>query len=1492
LDYPRKGGFFAGTRRKARPASLVVVLLLVAGASSHVTPAGRAAGGAGYSDFSYGTTPTAPTAKENQSKLWFNDGSWWGALFSKSSKKYKIFRRDAPTQTWIETAAVVDERSTSRVDTLWDGAHLYVATAGTSETSQSQSARILRFSYDSQTDTYTLDAGFPLTITSGGMQAIVIARDTTGTLWATYAQNSQVYVTHSAGSDLSWVTPYVLPATGATGLLSQDESSIVSYNSHVGIMWGDQAHSPMTYYFAVHNDGDPDTVWQSTIALQGPEIADNHINLKGLEGDPAGQVFAAVKTSLNRPGDPLYYLLVLKQDGTWAQRVFGTVADDHTRAQVVIDQSDRQVYMYGSSPCCSGGIIYYKETSLDNIAFGPGKGTPLIASATDTHINNPSSTKQTVSSASGLVVLGSDDATRFYLHSSFGLGAGDTAPPETTIDSGPSGTQFSTSASFTFSSSESGSSFSCSVDGAAFSSCVSPQTYNGLATGSHTFQVRATDLSANADPTPAAQTWTVDTHFQTVTLSPTADARVEQANASTNFGTNATLIADNQPNTESYLSFSVSGTGGAVVGAKLRLFAFDGTSDGPQAYGAANSWTETGITWNTSPARTTALLDDKGTIASNTWVEFDVGAAVTGDGTYSFEIAPMSSDGISFRSREAGTDRPQLVLTVADSTPPETTIDTGPSGAVGSSSASFSFSSSEPGSTFACSLDGAAFGACTSPRSYTGLADGGHTFEVRATDSVGNADASPAVRSWSVDTIAPAAPTIASPPAGSLSGSSVTVAGDAEVGSTVRLYDGAVLVGTTGTGAGGSWSVPLTGLADGTHSFTATATDAAGNVSPASASRTVTVDTTPPETTIDAGPSGLVASTSASFAFSSSEPNSTFACSLDGGPFGACTSPRTYSGLTEGGHTFLVRATDAGANTDTSSASRSWTVDLTPPTVSAVSPPDQATGVSTSSVVAATFSEAMSDSTVSATTFALKVTQTGTPVSASVSYDPATRTATLTPGPLLTGTSYTARIVGGAGGVTDLAGNPLSVDRTWSFTTSSADTSPPETSIDQGPSGTVASTSASFAFSSSEPGSTFACSLDGAGFGACTSPHGYTGLAQGAHTFQVRATDAAGNVDPTPASASWTVDTFAPAPPQITAPAEGSLSGSSLTVAGTAEPGALVEVFDGAGSAGTTNADGTGNWSKPFTGLADGTHSFTAKATDAVGNVSAASAPRSVTVDSALPDTTIDSGPSGTLASTSATFTFSASEAGSTFACSLDGAAFSACTSPQTYSGLAEGTHTFQVRASDSVGNTDSSPATRSWTVSLTLFSDGFESGDFSAWSTVATAGDGTAQVQSTVVKSGGFAGRLSETANVGSTAYARKTFGSPLSDLTVTGWFDLLAEGVSGGNVPLLRLFDAAGARLVVVYRQNLSGDSIWLTIGSNRFSTTGKLPLSTWGQLDLRITGAGTASGTLELRLNGNLIYQSASAVLAAPILTLQIGNDTARQTFTLVADDIVAH
>lgn len=103
---------------------------------------------------------------------------------------------------------------------------------------------------------------------------------------------------------------------------------------------------------------------------------------------------------------------------------------------------------------------------------------------------------------------------------------------------------------------------------------------------------------------------------------------------------------------------------------------------------------------------------------------------------------------------------------------------------------------------------------------------------------------------------------------------------------------------------------------------------------PSGNSLIVLPDTTPPETTIDFGPSGLVNNSSATFTFSANE-TSTFECRLDSGGFSDCTSAKTYLGLSEGLHTFYARATDTALNVDSTPATQSWTIDLTNPLVNA-----------------------------------------------------------------------------------------------------------------------------------------------------------------------------------------------------------------------------------------------------------------------------------------------------------------------------------------------------------------------------------------------------------------------------------------------------------------------------------------------------------------------------------------------------------------------------
>jgi hypothetical protein len=192
------------------------------------------------------------------------------------------------------------------------------------------------------------------------------------------------------------------------------------------------------------------------------------------------------------------------------------------------------------------------------------------------------------------------------------------------------------------------------------------------------------------------------------------------------------------------------------------------------------------------------------------------------------------------------------------------------------------------------------------------------------------------------------------------------------------------------------------------------------------------------------------------------------------------------------------------------------------------------------------------------------------------------------------------------------------------------DTTPPDTVLDSSPANPTNSTVATFAFHSTEKNSTFACSLDGVAASACTSPTSYSGLANGAHTFTVAATDQAGNTDPTPASFSWTVDTQAPGAPTglgatLVAPNRVALSWTA--------PGDLDVAFYRVYRNGTLigQTPDTGTSYADTTVFGPVTYSYTVRAVDLAGNVSTDSGAANVTVPAGSPPFFADGFESGNL---------------------------------------------------------------------------------------------------------------------------------------------------------------------------------------------------------------------------------------------------------------------
>ena len=124
----------------------------------------------------------------------------------------------------------------------------------------------------------------------------------------------------------------------------------------------------------------------------------------------------------------------------------------------------------------------------------------------------------------------------------------------------------------------------------------------------------------------------------------------------------------------------------------------------------------------------------------------------------------------------------------------------------------------------------------------------------------------------------------------------------------------------------------LSGLADGSHTFEVTAFDGSGFFTIPAPSYTWTVDTTAPKASIDGGPAAETTSTDAQLSFSASDATAgveALECSLDGGAFVACESPRQLTGLGPGSHSFAVRAVDKAGNQG-SAASYAWRVEPPP----------------------------------------------------------------------------------------------------------------------------------------------------------------------------------------------------------------------------------------------------------------------------------------------------------------------------------------------------------------------------------------------------------------------------------------------------------------------------------------------------------------------------------------------------------------------------------
>lgn len=671
-----------------------------------------------------------------------------------------------------------------------------------------------------------------------------------------------------------------------------------------------------------------------------------------------------------------------------------------------------------------------------------------------------------------------------------------------------------------------------------------------------------------------------------------------------------------------------------------------------------------------------------------------------------------------------------------DTDPPETTIESGPTGGQPTNDVtpSWTFASDEPGSTFECRIlepneSVPPFDECSGPASHESpesLDDGPFTFEVRATDPNLNNDPDPAAGEFTIDTQKPVAvihgphgsvPINDPNPTWTFRGSEEGVSFEC---SLVVRDDAPPETFGPCSGPGDSHS-PDSPLADGSYTFSVRATDRAGNVQWPPSEYNVKIDTVAPTTTVEDGPGGgqAIADPAPVWEFDHDEGVSRTDCRVyragqAPAEFSHCSGQREHQpdpALADGDYVFEVRATDWAGNVEDPVVTRGFTVDTVAPNAGITSGP--ADGSYTGAQPSWGFS-----SNEPGSAFECRVTEAEKdPGAFGACSDPE---GAHQPSEPLGDGSYAFEVA-----AVDAAGNRQQAPASRTFV---VDTSGPVTTIDSGPAGSPTNdTTPTWTFSSGEEGSTFECKVgsgDAVGtqtFAPCSGPgQSHTppnSLSDGAKTFSVRATDQAGNVDADPAQVEFEIDTASPETTVESGPVDGKVLNDpapSWRFSVNEDASAIECRVTPAGEspAGFSPCSGPSeHQAEPA--LADGDYLFEVRASDLAGNIELPHGGHLFSIDTVEPTATITSGPGdGALTGPTPSWSFVSDEPGSQFECSISamGEASSRelgeCSDPdgshEPREALADGAYRLKVAAVDRAGNRQEAPATRDFIVDTT----------------------------------------------------------------------------------------------------------------------------------------------------------------------------------------------
>ena len=897
------------------------------------------------------------------------------------------------------------------------------------------------------------------------------------------------------------------------------------------------------------------------------------------------------------------------------------------------------------------------------------------------------------------------------------------APLAPTISSGPTGSLRVDQPSYAFTG-EGGAALTCRMERPGtvvsdWSPCVSPRDYDLRLQpdAAYTFSVRATDAAGNPGAI-ATRAYTLD---RTAPAPPGVTGPTGDSNDDTpvwsftgEIGTTAECALDRGATTirafapcSTPVGYNLTSDIDATYTVRVRITDAAGntSTEGTRTYTldrvkppppllSSRPGTDTNaatLTWTyttTNATGTTCRLERGATVVSDwTACTSPRSYASLPEGSYIFRVRASDAAGNVGDETADGTN-------VDRTAPAAPTITGGPTSASSDTGPAFTFTA-ETGAATSCRLEQGGnpvsdWSPCSSPRSYdiSSQPDGGYTFRVRAVDAAGNTGPD-ANRGFTLDRVAPPAPTLTSRPSSSTNDSTPQWAFTATDATTFRcrLERGTTTISDWAT-CTSPYGYDLTSRPDGVYTFRVRASDIAANESTETADTFALDRAAPAAPTVTSGPTGDSQNASPSYAFTA-EAGSTTECRLvrtgtatPVSDWSACTSPRAYSlsAQADGEYTFAVRARDAAGNTG-AAGTRVYTLDRTAP-----APPSIDTGPTSESADATPTYTWSGEAGATSECRVQRGTTDVRPWGSCTS--PATfDLSSETDGPF----SFGVRITDAAGNTSDPASRGYTLDRA----------APDPPTISAGPAADSTDDTPSFSFSG-EASAALECRIARGttvieDWASCTSPKAYTLTTEpdGTYTFAVRATDASGNVGG-PATRSYTLDRVVPIPPTIDeAPGPQGNSRDPQWAFSTTESGRFFECRLMRGSA-TVFAWGPCSSPRSFSLLMqpDDTYTFAVRAFNAAGTRSDV-ATDTYRLDTAAPAPPgISGGPAPDSTDDRPEWSLTA-EPSATLECRLDrGAdvvsAWSPCSSPAGYdlTGEPDGTYTFQTRATDLAGNT------------------------------------------------------------------------------------------------------------------------------------------------------------------------------------------------------------